>query len=101
VRGAAGLAPGAAEGEEGPGCWGAVAAVGVSGRVVLPLSAAPAPRVDASVEADLSADPAADAPMSPRDLGAGPAAARTTDEHTVQVDTASRAADMLQPTSRS
>jgi hypothetical protein len=103
VRGAAGLVPSAAaEGEgEPPGCWGAFGAAGVSGRVLLPVSAAPAPRADAAVEADLSAEPALDAALRPRALGAGPAAARTTDEHTVQVETASRAADMvLQPASR-
>eukprot|EP01043_Picozoa_sp_COSAG02_P079241 COSAG02_NODE_18233_length_952_cov_1.164127_2_plen_118_part_00 len=102
MRGSVGLVPSAAaEGEgEPPGCWGAFGAAGVSGRVLLPVSAAPAPRADAAVEADLSADPALDAALSPRALGAGPAAARTTDEHVVQVETASRAAGMLlQPAS--
>ena len=100
MRGAAGLVPDAAEGEGDPGCWGAFGAAGVSGRVLLPLSAALATR-GASVEADLSAEPALDAAMSPPALGAGPAAARATDEHTVQVETASRVVDMLlQPASR-
>jgi hypothetical protein len=73
-------------GDAGVGAW-------------LPFRLAPAPRAGAAVEADESVCPALDAPTSPCAFGEGPADARATHEHTVQLETASRAVDMLQSTS--
>lgn len=93
MRGAVRLASGAPEGEEDAEFLAVFGDAGVG--TWLPFRLAPAPRTGAAVEADESVGPLLDAPTSPCAFGAGPAPARDTHEHTVQLETASRAVDML------
>ena len=79
-------------GEDELGLRAVFGAAGVSGCVLPPFGSALAPKDDASVGPWVPVGATLDAPTGGRALGAGPAAVRTTEEHTVHLETASRAA---------
>ena len=79
-------------GEDDVGFRAVFGAAGVSGCVLPPFGSALALRDDVPVGPRVLVGAALDGPPTERALGAGPAAVRTTEEHTVQLETASRAA---------